>query len=168
MRRFAASTLVLAMSLTGAPLFAAGPAPSARQAQATGSLTGTAQSSQGQTMANLTVRVRNLSNGNLAGSTTSGSAGQFSFAGLNPGNYAIEVVNAAGDIVGTSASVTVTAGATVNVAVMASAVSALGGSPSTARKGGISTAVIVTAVAAAAGVAGVVVAVNRNSASPSR
>jgi len=166
MRRFAASTLVLAISLTGAPLFAAGPAPT-RQAQTTGTVTGTAQSSQGQTLANLTVRVRNLANGNLAGSTTSSAAGQFSFVGLNPGNYAIEVVNAAGEIVGTSASVAVTAGSTVNVAVTTAAAPGVAGGAAP-KKDRIGTAVVLTAVAAAAGIAGVVVAVNRSNASPSR
>jgi hypothetical protein len=163
MRRVAASVLVFAMSLTSAPLFAAGPARAARQAQ-TGTVTGTAQGSQGQTLPNYTVRIRNLGNGTLAGSTTSNAAGQFSFAGLTPGNYAIEVVNAAGEIVGTSASIAVVAGATIAVTVTAAAAAAI----AAATGGGISTAVIVTAVAAAAGIVGIVVAVNRSNASPSR
>jgi hypothetical protein len=71
---------------------------------------------------NTVVQLRNLATGQLAGSTTSNVAGQFSFIGLNPGNYAVEVVNAAGQIVGTSASVAVSSGAAVTgVSVTASA-----------------------------------------------
>src|SRR5262245_53247539 len=103
--------LVLAGALgasSSTQLFAA-----AGQAAATGSLTGTASSSSGQAMANTVVQLRNLATGQLAGSTTSNAVGQFSFIGLNPGNYAVEVMNAAGQIVGTSASVAVSAGAAV-------------------------------------------------------
>ena len=97
-------------------------AAAAGQAAAAGSLSGTASSSSGQVMANTVVQLRNLATGQLAGSTTSNVAGQFSFIGLNPGNYAVEVVNAAGQIVGTSASVAVSAGAAVTgVSVTASA-----------------------------------------------
>jgi hypothetical protein len=76
-------------------------------------------------MSNTVVQLRNLATGQLAGSTTSNVAGQFSFIGLNPGNYAVEVVNAAGQIVGTSASVAVSAGAAVTgVSVTASPLAA--------------------------------------------
>ena len=176
MRRFAASIVVFAMSLTGAPVFAAGPARPARparQVQTTGTINGTAQDSRGRKLAGYTVRARNLANGNLAGSTTSGAAGQFSFVGLNPGNYAIEIVDAAGKIVGTSASIGVTAGATVSVTVTASAAAALGaaaagGAAAGGAAGGLSTALIVVTAAGAAGIVGLVVAVNRSNASPSR
>ena len=166
MRRFAASVLVFALSLTGAPVFAAGPARAARQDQ-TGQITGTATSADGQVLPHYTVRLRNLANGNLAGSTTSGTAGEFSFAGLNPGSYAIEIVDSTGKVVGTSASIAVTAGGTVSITVTASAALALLGGGAAAG-GGISTALIVTTLAVAAGVVGIVVAVNRNNASPSR
>ncbi len=85
-------------------------AAAAGQAAAVGSLSGTASSSTGQVVTNTVVQLRNLATGQLAGSTTSNVAGQFSFIGLNPGNYAVEVVNAAGQIVGTSASVAVSCG----------------------------------------------------------
>jgi hypothetical protein len=148
----------------------------AGQAAATGSLTGTASSSSGQAMANTVVQLRNLATGQLAGSTTSNAVGQFSFVGLNPGNYAVEVVNAAGQIVGTSASVAVSAGATVTgVGVTAStAVAAAAGAGSGVAAGaaagdaaaGTSTAAIVGAAAAAAGVAGA--AYTNETASPSQ
>jgi hypothetical protein len=137
-------------------------AAAAAQAAAVGSLSGSASSSSGQVMANTVVQLRNLATGQLAGSTTSNAAGQFSFIGLNPGNYAVEVVNAAGQIVGTSASVAVSAGAAVTgVSVTAStavAAAAAGGAGAAGAAGaaaaGASTATIVGAAAAAAGVAG--------------
>lgn len=50
-------------------------------------------------LAGLTVRVRNLDTGEMAGMTTVGEAGEFAFIGLQPGRYVIEIVNAAGDVV---------------------------------------------------------------------
>ena len=94
--------VVFAALLGAPPLFAAG-----SQAAATASLSGTASSSTGQTIATATVQLRNLATGQLAGTTTSNAAGSFSFASLQPGNYVVEIVNAAGEIVGTSASVAV-------------------------------------------------------------
>ena len=40
--------------------------------------------------------MRNANTGELTGSTTSNQAGQFSFAGLQPGNYVVEIVDAGG------------------------------------------------------------------------
>jgi hypothetical protein len=151
-------------------------AAAAGQAAAVGSLSGTASSSSGQMMTNAVVQLRNLATGQLAGSTTSNVAGQFSFIGLNPGNYAVEVVNAAGQIVGTSASVAVNAAAavtgvsvTASTAVAAGAAGAAGAGVAGAAAGaatGASTATIVGAAAAAAGVAGA--AFTNETASPSQ
>src|SRR5438309_1634654 len=104
MLRIVALALASSLALSSAPLFAA---------QATASLAGTATSSSGQSVANATVHLRNLANGQIAGTTTSSTTGSFSFAGLQAGNYAVEVVNAAGQIIGTSASIGVAAGAPV-------------------------------------------------------
>jgi hypothetical protein len=175
MRRVVAFALSSSLLLQVAPLMAA---PAARhaaragggQAQAaTGAINGTAQSSAGQTLANYTVQLRNLETGQLSGVTTSNAAGSFSFAGLNPANYVVEVVNQAGVIVGSSAAIPVAAGATVAVTVSATAAAAIAGAAAAggAAAGGISTAVVVTTVAAAAGIAGVVAVVKHN-ASPSR
>src|SRR6266571_296778 len=105
MRRIVAVVVVATMSLTSAPLFAASDSRVARATVGrlqTGTLTGTAKSAQGENLPNYTVRVRNLSNGSLAGSVTTTTAGTFSFV-LPPGQYAVEIVNAAGEIIGTSA-----------------------------------------------------------------
>jgi hypothetical protein len=154
------------MAAAASSVFAA---PAAR-AQAEGSLSGTASSPAGKPLTNHTVQLRNTATGKLAGTTTSNGVGQFSFAGLNPGSFAVEVLNAAGEIVGTSASISVAAGAVVTgVAVSASAAAATAGAAAAAVAGGsffASTAGIITVIAAGAAVAGVTVAAT--TASPSK
>jgi ABC-type transporter Mla maintaining outer membrane lipid asymmetry permease subunit MlaE len=154
------------MLLQAVPVFAAAAPGRAAAGQGTGALNGTARSSQGQALGNYSVRLRNVQTGQLAGSTTSSAAGAFSFTGLNPGSYVVEIVNAAGEIVGTSAAISVAAGATVGVTVTASAAAALAAGGGAAFFG--STLGIVTLAAAGAGVAAIVVANNRETASPSR
>jgi Carboxypeptidase regulatory-like domain len=170
-RSFGALVLAGAIGTVGSTQLSA----AAGQTAAAGSLSGTASSSSGQAMANAVVQLRNLSTGQLTGTTTSNALGQFSFVGLNSGNYAVEVVNAAGQIVGTSASVTVSAGAAVTgVGVTAStAVAAAGvgaGAASGVAAGGAAasttTAAMIGAAAAAAGVAGA--AFTNGTASPSQ
>jgi hypothetical protein len=171
MCRMIASVVALSMTLSVAPMFAA--APRGAQGQ-TASLAGTATSNSGQALANTTVQLRNLATGQLTGTTTSSATGTFSFAGLPAGNFAVEVVNAAGQIIGTSASVTVAAGATITgitvSATAAIAAGAAGAAAAGAAAGaGLGTTAIVTivAVAAGAGIAGAV-AIANNNASPSR
>jgi hypothetical protein len=183
MRRITAATLAFAMSFAAAPLFAAaagGPrAPRAGQAQALGSIAGTSTTSTGQVVANAAVQLRNLANGQLVGTTTSAANGGFTFAGVQAGQFAVEVVNAAGQIIGTSASISLVAGGTITgITVTASAAlagAAAGGGAAAAGAAagaggaavGASTAVIITGIAAAAGVVGAVAAATSN-ASPSR
>lgn len=93
--------------------------------QATGSIQGTARDAQQQTLANHTVQIRNVQTGQLAGSGTTNAAGEFTFAGLQPGNYVVEIVNAAGQIIGTTAPIAVAAGTVAAVTVTASAAGAL-------------------------------------------
>src|SRR5688500_5932370 len=94
-------------------------------AQDGGALTGFAQNADRAPLPNFRVHVRNANTGELSGSTTSNQAGQFSFAALKPGNYVVEIVDAAGKVVGLSPSIGVGAGATVTVTVGATAASAL-------------------------------------------
>jgi hypothetical protein len=171
MRRIPVIALVLAFLFSASPLFAAG---AGRVAQVPGAtLSGTATSSTGQTIAQTTVRLRDLATGQLVSTTQSAANGAFSFAGLPAGNFVVEVVNAAGQIIGTSASITVAAGATITgVTVSATAAAALGtaagaAAAGAATAGGLSTAAVITSVALGAGVAGAV-AVATNHASPSR
>lgn len=176
MRRLVAFGLASSMFLSAAPLFAAR-APRAGQAQAA-SVAGTATSAAGQTLANTTVQLRDLDTGQLAGTTTSGTDGKFNFPGLRAGRYAVEVVSAAGAIIGTSSAITVAAGAAitgVTVSATAAAVAAgaagagaaAAGAAAAGAAAGISTtAVVITTVAVAAGIAGGVAVAK--SGSPSR
>ena len=116
------------------------------------SVGGTATSSTGETLVNATVQLRDLETGTVTSTTTSSSTGAFSFGAVNPGNYVVEVLNAAGQVVGTSAPVSVAAGAAltgVTVTATAAAVAA------SAVAAGAGTIVAVTTAAAAAGIVGV-------------
>ena len=108
MRRVLTFVTVLSMIAPSASVFAA---PRVVQPQSEGSIAGSAGSSSGRAMANATVRLRSVATGQLAGTTTSNAAGQFIFTGLPAGTYAVEVIDAAGQIVGTSAAIPLAAGA---------------------------------------------------------
>jgi hypothetical protein len=152
--------LTFALALPASPLVVNGVA----QAE-TASLAGTAASSTGEPLVNVTVQLRDLATGTVSDTTTSSSTGAFSFSLVNPGNYVVEVLNAAGRVVGTSASVSVAAGVAitgVTVSATAAAVAA-----SAAAVAGVSTIAAVTSAAAAAGVVGLVTA-TQGDASPSR
>jgi hypothetical protein len=159
MRRILALVLSCVMVLTVVPISAAGGAQGG-----TGTISGT-------TLANYTVRVRNVTTGQLVGSTTSNGSGGFTFTGLAPADYVVELVDAAGNIVGTSAALTVAAGATVNVTLSASALAAAGGGAG-AVGGGLagffgSALGIVTIAGIGAGITGWIIG-TRETASPSR
>jgi len=154
MRHVLAVALAVSLVAPVSSVFAAG----AGGAPGTASITGTARAA-----AKATIRLRNLADGQLAGSTTANAAGQFSFVGLEAGNYVVEVVNAAGAVVASSAPIPVAAGAAVTVGVSAAAaVAAAGGSFFGSTLG------IVSVVAAGAAVGGVAVVATRPAASPSR
>ncbi len=168
MRHIVAVFVSLALALQSAPIFAAsankapGTTGAPRVGQVgTGTLRGTARSSAGQILANHKVQLRNVATGQLAGSTTSDAAGAFSFTGLSPANYVVEILDSAGRIAGTSAVTAVAAGATASIAVTA-ATAAL----TTAH--GINTALLLTTIAAGAGITAIIVAKNKDEASPSR
>jgi hypothetical protein len=156
MRRIVALLLALTFALHTGSAFAI-----AAAAQGTATLSGTARTSSGQPVANGTARLRSVRTGHLVGSATSDSAGSFTFTGLDAGNYVVEIVNAQGIVIGTSAVTELATGATVTMSVTAATAAA-------ATTGGISTALIVASLAAAAGVAAVVVVKNRGQASPSQ
>jgi hypothetical protein len=129
------------------------------------SVAGVARSSNGQILGNVTVQLRDLETGRVAGTATTSSTGSFSFAAVGSGNYVIEILNAAGQVVGTSQPISVSAGAAltgVSVAATAAAVAA--------RTGGIAGLSTIAAITSAAAAAGVVGVVNRRNgdASPSR
>jgi hypothetical protein len=135
MRKACSVALVLSMAVLGAPMSAAaaGPLrPGQNPPSQTGNLQGVAKSAQQQNLPGVKVQVR-APNGSLAATGTTNGAGEFSFAGLNPATYTVEIMNAAGEIVGT-ASVTVTAGMTATVALTSTAIGAI----TAATTGGLS------------------------------
>jgi carboxypeptidase family protein len=140
------------------------------QAGSFASLSGTASSSNGRSLADTVVRLRNVRTGQLAGTTTSNGAGQFSFLNVTPGTYAVEVVSPSGQLVGVSKAVAIDAGKTVtDVGVTAATpdVAATGASVVAAAGVGPSAGAMTASVIAAAAGLGAAVAVNA-SVSPSR
>jgi hypothetical protein len=128
------------------------------------SIAGTATSSSGETLADVGVQLRDLKTGTVSRTTKSSSTGSFSFPAVDPGNYAVEVLNAAGRVVGTSAAIPVNGGAAVT-GVTVRTVSAI--ASGIARTAGTRMIMAVTSAAAAAGVVGVV-SRGQGDASPSR
>jgi len=169
MRKTFAVVLMVTVALAAIPsrLYAA-VTPAGRQEQ--GSIQGVARGANKTTLPNYTVNVRNATTGVLVDSTTSTETGTFTFASLQPGNYIVEIVDAAGKVVGLSSSVAVTAGSTVAVTVTASTVGAI----AAATGGGFGLLGLGTAasiaVIGAAGAATALVAVQAtgNNASPSK
>lgn len=165
MKRALVQALAIAMVVSSWPVSAAGPAV---RPAATGTIVGTAASSNGQTLSNATVHLRNMQSGTIAGSTTSNAMGRFSFAGLNPGRYLVEVASQSA-IIGSSAILDVTSGATVTATVNTfAAYGGAGQTATTAQAHGVRTAVIITTIAAGAGIAAAVAIATNNDSSPSR
>jgi hypothetical protein len=148
--------------------------------QGNGLISGVA-SVDGKPLPNITVRLRNVDNGQLISNTTASASGEFSFPGLSPANYIVEMVSANGTMIGTSVGVTLSAATMVvtNVSVGASAASVAastgiaagagavaGGAAGTGAAGLSATVVAVSAVGATLGTTAVVVVAN--DASPSR
>ena len=164
MRKAFALALTFVVALIGTPVgvFAAQSAPQH------GTLSGTARNAHQQKLPHVTGRVRD-SNGHIAASGTTDGAGRFSFSGLVPGNYTVEVVDKDGNIVGTTNFVAITAGSVATVTVTAGAAGAI----AAARGGGLNLFGLgplgIVAVLATAG-AGTIAAIvsNKDHASPSR
>ena len=171
-----AATACLVIPLTGA---AQAPAAAAKPQTVIGgtalnpnqaSISGTATAPTGQPLAGTLVRARNLLTGEIGGSATTAGTGEFSIVSLPPGQYVIEVVDDVGQILGTSAFISATAGSVVAATVTAttgtltavSTVTGLAATLTTTAAEGVKFA------AAAAGVAGMVAPPDVPIASPSR
>lgn len=137
-----------------------------------GIVTGFAATTAANPLANHPVRLRNVDWGQVAAIASTDRAGSYAFAGLVPGNYIVELMDATGVVIGTSTPISVSTGRpTVNgVLVTASATNGAGQAP--VAGGGnffTSTAGKTVMVAAAAGVTGIYMATrNTKNASPSR
>ncbi len=170
MRRMISLVLSAALVLQAAPLFAATRAVRGA-GQGTATINGTALNTQNAALSGIKVQLRNVDTGQLAGSTTSASNGAYGFTGLNAGNYVVEIVDATGKIIGTSAAMSVAAGqAIAGVTVAASAAGALAGAAAAGGLGAFFTTTggILVLAGVGAGITGAIVAVNKNNASPSR
>ena len=127
-------------------------------AEQDGRISGTATGANQAAQSNTTVRLRNVNTGALVAQTTTNAMGEYEFTALDNGDYVVEIVDASGNIIGTSPTITISddddtaAGVAIGAAGGAAAAAAVGGGV-----GGFfaSTAGIVTALAGgAAGVAG--------------
>jgi hypothetical protein len=153
MRRFIAIALASLLMLANAPQISAA-------AKATGALTGVARTTAGQPLADHTVRVRDVRTGDVVATSRTGANGAFLVAALEPGSYVVEIVDLAGRIVGVSTIAAVAEGRTATLAVTAAA---------THLVGGLGAVAITSIIAASAlGIAGLVVALTGDEASPSQ
>src|SRR5258708_9048790 len=115
MKRALSGLLALATVLAFQPL----PLAAVRQ-QNLGEISGTAVI-EGKPLASITVRLRNVDTGQLAGNTTTNQRGEFKFTGLPVGNYVVETVAANGStLLGTSPRIALVAGAMVATGVTGS------------------------------------------------
>lgn len=173
MRRMLSVGLIVAISGLGMPWSAVAANPPTRVRQdppQTGTIGGTAKDAKGEKLPKSTVRVRNVADGTIAAEVVADAAGAFSVTGLAPATYVVEIVNAAGQVVGLSSAVAVAAGTVATVTVTATAVGAIaaaaaGGGFSLLGLGTLASVAVVSAAGVAA-VAGVVA--SRNTASPSK
>jgi hypothetical protein len=163
--RVLTALIAVAISLTSADAIAARPG----QAASSSSVSGTASDASGRALSNAGVQLRNVSTGQLAGSATTNTAGQFSFAGLTPGSYVVEVTNTAGQIVGTSGSLAVSAGVAVTSVGVTTGTGAAAAAATTVAAHGLGAHVpLILGAAAAAGVAGGIAVASGGTASPSQ
>ncbi len=144
MRRMTSLMLVLTLTVAFQTTLLDG-APMAEVRQEFGTIAGTAESAPKQPLANHTVRLRDINTGQTSTvpTTTTNALGEFTFNGVNPGSYIIEVVDPDGIIIGTSSLVVnlvpgamtatgVTVTATLQLIATAAAVSAAAGAAAAA------------------------------------
>ena len=157
MRRIFSAVVALAMVLGTQPLMLA----AVRTQQNLGEVAGTAVV-EGKPLNNITVRLRNVDNGNLVGDMRTNELGQFRFTGLPVGNYVVETVAPNGTMLGTSTRIALVSGAmvatgvTVTTSAAAAAAVGIGGAAGAAGAagGGAAGAGAAGAGAAGAGAAG--------------
>jgi hypothetical protein len=121
-----------------------------------GAVSGLVRNAAQQPVPNTAVRLRNVSTGQVAGTTTTNALGAFTFSGAPLGSYVVEVLDASGAVVGTSSTVVMTAATTTVSGVAITLAGAKAAAAAGAAAGGgsffTSTAGVVVLVAAGAGV----------------
>jgi hypothetical protein len=137
-------------------------AQNATQAQ----VQGTVVAPDGRPLPRTTVRARNIDTGDIAGAPMTTMQGHFTIT-LGPGSYLLEIVDADGQIIGTSSLVSISNGTSVTVPTITATMGRSAGRVA-ALLGGTTTRAAIVSAAAAAGVAGVVMARDKSVASPSR
>ena len=184
MRELTAFVAVAALCVSSSVQLAAGQAAAVSSAAArppagiTGSGAATSQaqiagrvlSPNGNAIGNATVRARNLLSGEISGFTSTAASGQFSLI-IDPGSYMLEVVDASGEMIGTSAYISAAPGSILSattVMVRAGTLGALASSSGFLSTLMTTAAQSVTYAAAAAGIAGVIMPPTVATASPSR
>lgn len=156
MRRLVSVALILTVAALISPV------PKLTAQGQTGTLAGTAKDQVGRVVPpNTTVNVLD-STGKIVQSTTAAADGSFSFSGLNPGNYTVQLVSSGGHLIGATPAVAVTAAATTTVAVTASLAAVA------VAAGGISTTILIASLGVGLAATIAVVSVVRDDASPSR
>ena len=123
MRRYLALVLVVAMALLGVPsvTFAGTGSP-----VIAGQVSGAARTTGGSPIANATVRLRNSGTGQIAGTTTTGAGGDYSFKTAQAGNYVVELLNSTGAVIATSVPVSLSRSESVNGVALTPASGAAG------------------------------------------
>lgn len=164
-------TLLVIITLASFGLPIPAQAAAAQAQQTLGQISGTAQSQGGQAAANVTIRVRNIDTNQIGGTTQSAADGSYSVGGLNAGNYVVEVVDTAGNVIGTTAPISLAAGQVITGVALTTTAAAAAAAAAAATAGGLAsifttTGLLVLAGAAAAAVAGVTT--TGTTASPSR
>lgn len=144
MKRVISAAVAVLMVLASQPLVAA------RAQQNMGEIAGTAVV-EGKPLSKITVRLRNVDGGRLAGSLTTNELGQFRFTNLPLGDYVVETVAPDGStLLGTSTRISLTAGARVATGITVSTSAAAAAAVGVAGAGGAGAA----GAAAGAGAAG--------------
>lgn len=184
MKKLFAAATILALALTSAQV--------SLFAQATpqnGVINGIAMGPKGEVLANTRVQLRDVKTKQLVGTTTTNAQGRYEFTNLPASDYVVEILDQKGAIIGTTAVVSLTAGAMLaaGVGVTATAAGAIAAGAAAgaaaagagaaagaaAAAGGVgaifgTTAAIVAGVAAASAAAVVAVQAAQGDASPSR
>jgi hypothetical protein len=180
MYRLLALVLTTVTALPAPTLLAAGVSHTSA-ARGAGQISGQASDLMGKRLSGVTVRVRSVGTnpafvGAIAGTTVSGSGGEFSFTGLPAGNYVVEVGNSAGRVIGTSRIVPLTTSQMIagGIGITAVTDAEMGAGAGQAQAGAAAGSfftstlgiVVIAGVAAAAGVG--VYEATKSSGSPSR
>lgn len=131
-------------------------------------LRGETTTATGARLPNHKVRLREASTGKVAAETVSNGSAAFAFTEVAPAQYLLEIVNAAGQVIGVSSVISVGAGSSVFVTIAAKAAGAIAAAGGGISLFGLGTTASVAVLAAAGAVAATAVIVTRREASVSR